>query len=160
MSRKLPHHLKANRRLLRALRWNANSLRAYYGVPVYLVGSALLDSNVRPRDWDVRIILSDADFERRYGISAEVFRGSITDERWPDGRWHWADDCRKQSSVMAAHTGVKVVGQFECNGTFGSIRARMSSTLQTRSVTPAAIAGVQWTPPRSLVNVWWTRQKL
>ena len=89
------------------LRAEANGLRGLYGVPVYLVGSALLDSNEQPRDWDVRLTLSDAEFARRYG-NPERWETEGGDGQWTKVRWRWSDDCVKQSQRASANSGVLV----------------------------------------------------
>jgi hypothetical protein len=65
---KVPAHLRGRKNArLWSLRRLANGLRGYYGQPVYLCGSALLDGNTNPRDWDIRIELPDEQFALRYG---------------------------------------------------------------------------------------------
>jgi hypothetical protein len=55
--------------LAQILRPWANQIAARFAAPVYLVGSALREEY--PRDVDIRIVLTDADFVQRYGISAD-----------------------------------------------------------------------------------------
>lgn len=75
----------------------ANSLAGYYGAPVYLVGSALQPEKRLPRDFDLRIMLTDADFRTRYGGSAEDWEDQGRTGDWQAVRWRHSDDCVKQS---------------------------------------------------------------
>jgi len=84
-----------------------NGLRGLYGAPVYLVGSALLDSNMYPRDWDIRIMLSDAEFTRRYG-NPQTWHAEQAHKNWTRISWRWSDDCVKQSKVESSILGVLV----------------------------------------------------
>jgi hypothetical protein len=93
MKTPIPEHVKKN--LGRLHRW-ANGIYGLYGVPVYLVGSALSDSNPDPRDWDVRITLPDKEFAVRFGDpQAWVTEGATG--IWTRVRWHWADECVKRA---------------------------------------------------------------
>lgn len=110
--RRWPRHMqgwtKEKVRLRRRLRSHANNVRAYYGEAIFLVGSALLDFNGRPRDWDWRVVLPDADFHRRYGITAKDWMDQGSDGTWSEGRWRWSDDCVKRSKEASGWTGVNV----------------------------------------------------
>lgn len=53
----------------------ANQMAARFGRPVYLVGSALHEP--RPRDYDVRVVLSNQEFTDRYGIELDVYETSL-----------------------------------------------------------------------------------
>jgi len=85
----------------------ARGLRGYYGEPVYLCGSALLDCNADPRDWDVRIGLRDADFKRRYG-NPDEFRKNQSSGNWTRVNWRWSYDCVKQSKDSYNRTQLNV----------------------------------------------------
>jgi len=61
----LPEHL---------IGW-ANQMAARFGRPVFLVGSAL--TSPRPRDYDVRIVLSNDEFSARYGLELEAYEASL-----------------------------------------------------------------------------------
>lgn len=100
-----PKH--AARFLRERLRREGNNLSAFYGGRVYLVGSALLDANEQPRDWDVRVIISDAEFQRRYG-DPQAWIGEGHSGKWTRIRWRWSDDCVKQSQVASAACQVLV----------------------------------------------------
>lgn len=104
--RRLPKHLRGNK-WLRSLRREANGLRGLYGVPVLLVGSALLDSNPDPRDWDIRLTIPDDDFRRRHGDPTqwEIEGGT---GHWTRVRWRWSDDCVRRSRQLSASLGVLV----------------------------------------------------
>lgn len=73
-----------------------NCLRGLYGAPVFLCGSALRTDNDDPRDFDIRIELPEADFEKRYGSVGKWMDEGGTG-RWTRVRWQWSDDCVKGS---------------------------------------------------------------
>jgi hypothetical protein len=105
-----PLHLRSSdagfARLHLLQRW-ANGVRGLYGVPVWLVGSALRDDNADPRDWDIRLRLSDAAFRARYGPPlAWVAQG--TSGLWERTRWRWSDDCTKMSREGAVYTRLNI----------------------------------------------------
>jgi hypothetical protein len=81
---------------LEGLRKFANGLAGYYGQPVWLVGSVLLPSNSRPRDWDIRVVLPNEDFEMRFGALGEWAHDGLTG-KWHEARWRWADENVKRS---------------------------------------------------------------
>lgn len=95
-------------------------LARYYGVPVWLVGSALLDSNGDPRDWDFRVVLSDEEFARRFGPPGPLERrGDGFEETWKwieqmgsglwtSVRWKWAAECVKRSKEVSRRIGLNV----------------------------------------------------
>lgn len=107
---RLPAHLRPggeNGILRQMLRRRANAERGLLGVPIYLCGSALLDFNTKPRDWDIRIRLSDREFSRRYadgrkdGVSAWITEAQTGE--WTAIRWRWSDDCVKRSKDWSRH---------------------------------------------------------
>lgn len=62
-----PAHLRNKPDLRAALRKEADRLRDLYSAPaVWLVGSALIDSNEWPRDWDIRITLRGVELAQLY----------------------------------------------------------------------------------------------
>lgn len=74
------------------VRW-ANSIRVFYGHPVYLVGSQLTKEN--PRDVDVCCILPDDEFELRYGpVDQWIDEGCSG--LYTNLRWNWGDDVVKK----------------------------------------------------------------
>lgn len=85
----------------RLRKW-ANDIRGFYGYPVYLVGSQVTDKT-DPRDVDVCCIISDEDFERRYG-SVDKWIDEGEDGLWTDIRWTWADDCIKKWQLGCDYT--------------------------------------------------------
>jgi hypothetical protein len=109
----LPKHLVGTTRLL-MLRRVANNARGYFGSPVYLCGSALLDDNSDPRDWDLRVRLDDDDFAERYGNArpgaqiADQWEGEGATGEWTDLRWRWSDDCCKWSRRARRNTRLNV----------------------------------------------------
>lgn len=100
----IPPHVKDH--LFHFRRW-ANALRGYYGVPVYLVGSALSGNNAKPRDWDIRIELSDEDFARRFG-DPQAWETEGGTGKWTDIRWRWSDECVKRTKDGWRMTGLNI----------------------------------------------------
>lgn len=102
-----PAHLRERTdRLVLLQRW-ANGIAGFYGVPVYLCGSALRDDNVDPRDWDVRLCLPDRDFTVRYGdVAAWVSQGQTG--AWERPRWRWSEDCVKRTHEAWQQTKLNV----------------------------------------------------
>ena len=95
------------------MRW-ANGIRALFGVPVWLCGSALNDDNKNPRDWDVRLILPDDVFALRY---ANSYRSDAVVQQWvkegdtghfTDLRWDWSDECVRYARHGARHTRLNI----------------------------------------------------
>ena len=72
----------------------ANQIAARYGAPVYLVGSSLAVEDLRDaRDFDIRIVLPDAEFETRFGVEATT---------WAREQWStWSDGSRRWGAEMA-----------------------------------------------------------
>jgi len=69
----VPAHCREDGRnfeIFKRLSVEATKLAGRYGHPVYLCGSALIDHNEFPRDWDVRMMLPDDEFAAHFG-SAE-----------------------------------------------------------------------------------------
>jgi hypothetical protein len=104
----MPKHLKSNEPRLFLLRRWANLLAARFGASVYLVGSALRDDNANPRDWDVRIPLTNEQFALRYATAGQRVRmsGSQIADLWNEqyyGRtgddrrvyWRWTRECQR-----------------------------------------------------------------
>lgn len=74
------------------VRW-ANLIRAFYGHPVYLVGSSLTKEN--PRDCDVVCVIPDEEFILRYGVDDVKqwgFRYRSGSFDLHESCWKWADD--------------------------------------------------------------------
>jgi hypothetical protein len=95
----LPAHITPGR-LAQMQRW-ANRLRGRYGVPVYLVGSALREDNPDPRDWDFRLTLPDEDFALRFGPVDEWRDEGYTGD-WTRTRFRWSDQCVKDTKDAVA----------------------------------------------------------
>lgn len=87
-------------------RRNANSLAVRYGAHVVLVGGALTDED--PRDYDVRIVLSDADFMVLYG--GTLYRNRPAEALFDYELWEWKRgyDCLKLSRLMTHRMCVPV----------------------------------------------------
>lgn len=96
----IPDHVLSRYTVLRRY---ANSIRGYYGHPVYLVGSALRPDNLNPRDWDIRVMLPDDEFALRFGNGRETeyvigrWMGEACDGNWTSIRWNWSRECVKRS---------------------------------------------------------------
>jgi hypothetical protein len=87
----IPVHVQEELSVLK--RW-ANRLAGHYGAHVYLVGSALEGDNPKPRDWDIRINMSDEDFAVRFGdVDTWTTEGGTGE--WTDVRWRWSRECTK-----------------------------------------------------------------
>ena len=69
----------------------AQTVRARFGLPVYLVGSVLSD-NKWPRDVDVRVIMPDDHFEARFG------KDPI------ESKWRWGQEMGKLNFWAATTT--------------------------------------------------------
>jgi hypothetical protein len=82
-------------------------MRARFGHPVYLCGSALRDDNREPRDWDIRIILPDAAFARRYG-SVAAWRREGETGCWTDVRHRWSKECTRYARNGVRCTGLNI----------------------------------------------------
>jgi len=76
-----------------------NQMYAYYGGPVYLVGSSLNKEDAR--DVDIRVILSVADFERLYGNYQE-FLSEYQSGNFGIVTWRWAEDRLKRCRALSA----------------------------------------------------------
>ncbi len=89
--------------------WNfshtANGLAARYGAKVYLLGGALVEE--QPHDYDVRLIIPDADFKRCFG------RSNVT-QQFPDGRIDWTPVQWKKHYYELKHSRI-LSGIFSLN---------------------------------------------
>ena len=82
----------------------AGNTAARFCAPVYLVGSAL--DRADTRDVDVRVVLSDEQFEARgYGLPT----------KWPSQCQRWIDDVAKLSAQVVADTRLNVDFQIQSN---------------------------------------------
>jgi predicted nucleotidyltransferase len=88
----MEQHYLNNDEFNRLCQW-ANSIRGFYGFPVYLVGSVLTKKDYR--DIDVICIISDVDFRLRYG-DVKIWGGEMESGLWTDISWKWSDDCIKK----------------------------------------------------------------
>lgn len=84
MNRKLKFPIER----MHPLRFACHRLSQYYNGYCFLVGSHMNPSKENPRDIDIICVISDAEFERRYGGSLEDWDfetsgyGGILSERW------------------------------------------------------------------------------
>lgn len=111
---KWPRHLHDRPEIISILRQWANKLSDSHGTSVYLVGSALRDDNVNPRDWDIRIKLPDPLFALKFGLSYETSR--IVDQwikegstgKWTQLRWRWSNHCVKRAAEGSSYTSLNI----------------------------------------------------
>lgn len=83
----------------------ANRLACYYYSPVYLVGSALARKDYN--DVDVVVVMTDENFQRRYGSLTDYFREN--NENIPTNvRQKWAVDCYKRWEMICDFTGLNI----------------------------------------------------
>jgi hypothetical protein len=99
-----PTHIQKNWSNLRKF---ATIMQNIYGSSVFLCGSALLDFNSDPRDWDIRVIIEDSEFERRYG-SVSKWNEPPTEDGLNRVRTRWAADCMKRSKKAWEVTGLHI----------------------------------------------------
>lgn len=119
----LDHH-----RRWKLYRW-ANMLAGYYGARIYLCGSALRDGNIEPRDWDIRVVLTREDFERRFGNpDAWVDQGCTG--AWDSVRWRWSEECVKESRAGYRNTGLNIDFQIQPPATWNACRSGGSRALR------------------------------
>lgn len=71
--------------------WAAGEQDLPQGGALYLVGSALTCNT--PRDLDVRLILPDAVFEKRYGCTVSQWEEEGQTGQWTKARMAWSDEC-------------------------------------------------------------------
>lgn len=83
----------------------ANRLAGYYYSPVYLVGSVLTKKDFN--DVDIVVVLSDENFERRYG-SIKQYQLENDMPRGLDVRKKWAEDCYKRWKIISNFTGLNI----------------------------------------------------
>lgn len=95
----LPAHIDECRRV--SMRRWANRMRGRYGVPVYLVGSALREDNPDPRDWDFRLALPDDEFAVHFG-PVDEWRDEGCTGNWTRTRFRWSDQCVKDTKDAVA----------------------------------------------------------
>lgn len=105
--------------LVHVLRRLANSWAAFYGGPVYVVGSALQLADP-PGDIDIRIILQPHDVERLFGLP----KPRVGCEWWDDNAQsvRWLREQLKQSRRAARAIGKNVDLQFQSAAVFDSKR--------------------------------------
>lgn len=75
------------------------------GAQPYFVGGALY-KHERPRDIDIRFILQDEAFVRRFGLNAAFF--STIDPYMidrPTAWWEWKEECRRLGAIIAESIG-------------------------------------------------------
>lgn len=92
-------------KLLPSLKCIANQLYGYYGGEVYLVGSSLQKENCR--DIDIRIIITDVDFERLFGKYSD-FAKEYNSGDFGITTWRWVDDRLKRCRDLSKRTGENI----------------------------------------------------
>ena len=83
----------------------ANQMCAYYGGPVYLIGSSM--DNETARDIDIRCVISIEDFNRIYGSYSE-FASEYISGNFGATTWKWADDRLKRCRDFYKQTGENI----------------------------------------------------
>jgi len=78
-----------------------------YGVPIYLVGSALQDDNDDPRDWDLRCRFTNQMFEVKFG-SVNDFLIEAGTGMWTRVSHRWSIECVKASKKAWKETHLNV----------------------------------------------------
>ena len=106
------------------VRW-ANSIRIFYGHPIYLVGSQLepncfvdelncaeftqkIETEIEPSDIDIVCIIPDKEFELRYGPYGKFCDESCTGIYTEECTWKWSDDNIKRSLSGMVETGLAI----------------------------------------------------
>jgi hypothetical protein len=87
-----------------------NTIAAYYGAPVYLVGSSLTTPD-RARDLDVRVILDDLDWERLFG--APFFAEASLSYETPPSHWARLRENLRESRQLSAMYRVRIDFQIQ-----------------------------------------------
>lgn len=117
----------------------ARQLALRFGRPLWLVGSALELPD--PRDVDVRVLLSSAEFEARYGDPSEWHKGLW----WPnrlDGSLRYAADVwdlsREASLVLRLNIDFQVQPPIESRRYDPTKRLRLDDVAEISDVDPAS----------------------
>ncbi len=74
----------------------------------YLVGSAL-HAQSRPRDVDVRIVLPDAHFKERYGLTVAEWQWQARICEWSEARWAWYHEQERYGIMIAGACGERTI---------------------------------------------------
>lgn len=90
------------------LRSAARKMAWELGGHANLVGSAL-HSETRPRDVDVRIVLGDEVFAKRFGISPEDWQWQARTCHWTAARWAWHRQTEAYQVMLATACGERTV---------------------------------------------------
>ena len=111
-------------------RW-ANRMRAYYGHPVYLVGSQLTDKEI-PSDVDVICIIPDNEFQLRFcdvGLWHHEIGTCMFTEK---GVWGWSDRCIKDALDGMAHTQMPIDFKVYCQTYANAFKDKPKVRIDTR----------------------------
>ncbi len=90
------------------LKTAARQIAYELGGCAYFVGSALT-SETRPRDVDVRVVLPDAVFQERFGLTPERWQWEGSTCQWSDARQSWRDQQRGYGEKLADACGERTV---------------------------------------------------
>jgi len=93
------------------VRW-ANRMRAYYGHPVYMVGSQLMDKE-NPNDVDIICIIPDDEFETRF-MNIDRWHQEQGEGRFSEEYWRWTERNIKDSLDGMVHTGWNIDFKVYC----------------------------------------------
>lgn len=116
----------------------ANGIACRLGAPVWLVGSALTNPDQpNPRDWDVRVVVSDRDMKRLFGCEDPAVRSPA--RMLPNGEvaggeflpWEWVrayenlKQSRKLAYIFARNIDFQVQSETEAHGYRNHPRLRL-----------------------------------
>lgn len=108
----------------------ANGLAMRFGGKVYLVGGAVTEP--KPRDYDVRVVVSQLDFLRLFGFPAKEYR---IENQWGEAEWNRAAENLKQSreafiychALDCRNVDVQIQTVAEANGHLDKPRVRIDA---------------------------------
>lgn len=125
----------------------ANGTRGLYGVPIYLVGSALGEDNPTPRDWDIRCCFPDEDFKARFG-DPWIWEEEGANGLWTDIRWRWSDECVKRTKGAWKCTELNVDFQIQTENSWAAYGFQPRVQLDTwREIWPLRPSGGSFPEP-------------
>lgn len=108
----MPLHLKQQQDRWYSLIRFATLSSGLYGVPIYLVGSALQDDNPEPRDWDLRCCFTHKMFEIKFGSVKDYIIESGTGI-WTIVSHRWANECVKRTKKAWTETNLNIDFQIQ-----------------------------------------------
>lgn len=132
-------HIKGKpyEQFFKGFQMHANSLAMYFGGPVYLVGSALVET--RPRDHDVRVVIGEQDRDRLFG---EINGTTVLTNQWCRAIWEQHYEGLKQSRALQGFASMwridlQVQSEAQARRHFAKERLRLDAS-------PDKWLGVDW----------------